>query len=400
MSWYDNIRRFVPFKGFKMLDNTPVQASYDVVGMGHGRKMYYPEDTDYVKLTENNFVLSDVIGKIAKTFANAKFTDENKNSKLLQKIQQPNAKQSQEEFLKEFCIYLFSSGFTMVWKKYKSYGNFDTLELININPDPCVTDVRKTTIVTEIDDKAETIPFIDLIFFYDIKKNHDDNKGYSRIKPLRSQVRNIEDAQRAKNIQIRNSGITIVSPKANPSAQSIDEGLEKPITMPVAPNGVRPRTQKDDMEDKLNTRDIENRIIVSSRGVDATNLSAQLSNMDFYKMVEPDILAVYDAFGFPPELSPYGKNATFENKPAAENMLIENEILPLAESFTRSLNQEFPDKGAIEVSYDHLSSVAQTKNTVHETNSRIAQTYRELATSGVITTQEAKQILKEKGVLP
>lgn len=400
MSWYDNIRRFVPFAGFKMLDNTPVRTSLDVVDVGYFRKLYYPEDTDYVKLTEHNFVLSDVIGKIAKTFANAEFTDEKSNSKLLQKIDQPNAKQSKEEFLKEFCIYLLSSGFTMIWKKYKSYGNFETLELININPDPCVTEVRKTTIITEIDGKEETINFNDLIFFYDIKKNHDDNKGYSRIKPLRSQVRNIEDAQKAKNIQIRNSGVTIVSPKANPNAtQNIDEGLEKVVTMPVGPDGKRPRTQKDDMEDKLNTRDIENRIIVSSRGVDATNLSAQLANMDFYKMVEPDILAVYDAFGFPPELSPYGKNATFENKPAAENMLIENEILPLAESFTRSLNQEFPDKGKIDVSYDHLSSVAQTKNTVHETNSKIAQTYRELAAAGVITTEEAKQILKDKGVL-
>lgn len=402
MSWYDGITRiFTPRVENAILDNTPVLKEIDDLferfDIGGVTRLYYPEETNYVELQEKNYVLSDVLGKIAKTFSNACFEDEdNEESELLNKINQPNDKQSKEEFLKEFAIYLLASGYGMIWKKYISFGNFETLQLININPDPSKTQITKNNVITEIDGMKETISKLDIIFFYDIKKNNNDDKGYSRIKPLRSQIKNIEDAQRAKNIQICNSGTTIVSPKANPSANSnIDEGLSTPITTPIT--GMR--TQQQDMEDKLNSRGITNRIIVSTKGVDAVNLSAQLNNLDFYKIVEPDILAVFDAFGFPPELSPYGKDATFQNKPASENMLVENEVLPLAQSFVKSLNSEFQNRGNIEVNYNHLSSVAATKNKVYETNKIISETYIDLAREGIITAMDAKRILEEKGVL-
>lgn len=397
MSWYEGITRlFTPKIQNAVWDNTPVRMEIENFEIGDSIKLYYPEETNYVDLQEKNYVLSDVLGKIAKTFSNACFEDENEESELLNKINEPNDKQSKEEFLKEFAIYLLASGYGMIWKKYVSFGNFETLQLININPDPKKTQITKNNVITEIDGKKETIRKLDIIFFYDIKKNNNDDKGYSRIKPLRSQVKNIEDAQRAKNIQICNSGTTIVSPKANPSANNnIDEGLNTPNIQPIT--GIR--TQQQDMEDKLNSRGISNRIIVSTKGVDAVNLSAQLNNLDFYKIVEQDILAVYDAFGFPAELSPYGKNATFENKPAAENMLIENEVLPLAQSFVKSLNSEFESRGNIDVNYNHLSSVATTKNKVYETNKTIAETYSGLSDKGIITTQDAKRILENMGVL-
>lgn len=396
-NWSDTIwRKFIPRKNRFYINGELVDGSFDTFKIGNSIKLYYPDNTNYVELQEKNFVLNDVIGKIAKTFSNAKFGNEKSdNSKLLNKIENPNKEQSKEEFLKEFAIYLLSSGFTMIWKKYESFGNFDTMELININPDPKVTEVLNKSVKTEYNGLKWDINKLDIIFFYDVRRNEKDKRGHSRIKPLYSQVKNIEDAQRAKNIQITNSGTTIVSPKASPPNVH-DEGLNTPITKPI--DGAMP-TQRDDMEDKLNGRGIENRIIVASKGVDSTNLGANLASLDFYKMVESDILAIFDAFGFPPELSPYGKNATFENKPTAESMLIENEILPLASSLTKSLNAEFANRGTLTVTYDHLSSVAKTKNTVHETNAKIAQTYRELATAGIITATEAKTKLTEMGVL-
>lgn len=397
MNWLSRILRFETRKSTKILDGTPTRVELDVFGLGCKSEMYYKDDTNYVRLQEKNFVLNNVIGKIGKTFSNAEFVDEDgKESALLNKLNNPNDKQSKEEFLKEFAIFLLSSGWTIVWKKYKSFGNFDTMELININPDCDNTEVRKETIITEIDGKDETINKRDLIFFYDIRKNIENDKGYSRIKPLRSQVRNIEDAQIAKGIQIVNSGVTLISPKAE-NRNNMDMGLETPVIPNINPTGFK--TQKDDLEEKLNSRTIGNRIVFSNKGVDGYNLSESLVGLKFYDMVEPDILAIYDAFNFPPELSPYGKNSKYENRPAAEVTLIENEILPLANSFVKSMESEFPNKGNVRVSYDHLSSVAVTKNQVHDTNSKIAKTYVELVNANIITPQQANTILTNEGIL-
>src|SRR5690606_39474636 len=97
---------------------------------------------------------------------------------------------------------------------------------------------------------------------------------------------------------------------------------------------------------------IKNRIIVSNKGLDAKNLSAELNNVKFSEITEPDALALYDLYSFAPELTPYGKNATFENKPAAENKLIEAEIIPLADRKSTRLNKEFKAQGQVKMSYD------------------------------------------------
>src|SRR5690606_15396439 len=192
-----------------------------------------------------------------------------------------------------------------------------------------------------------------------------------------------------KNIQIENSGTTVVSPKASPSTNAMDEGLNAPV--PIQPNqGKGLKTQKEEMEERLNSRGIKNRIIVSNKGLDAKNLSAELNNVKFSEITEPDALALYDLYSFAPELTPYGKNATFENKPAAENKLIEAEIIPLAESLIRSLNQEFKAHGQVKMSYDHINSVATTKNKVVEVNKTVVETYSSLVKEGIITPQEAK----------
>lgn len=394
-NWKDiTIRRIVPKLFTKIINGETVRGSIDRIDMWCNTELHYPDSfCKYVKLQDNNYVLNNVIGKIAKSLSNAHFSDESsKDSQLLEKINNPNQKQSKEEFLKEFATFLAAAGWTVIWKKYISFGNFTTMELINLNPD--TTEVGKKSIKFDFEGKTETVRKEDVIFFYDTRKNNEDDKGYSRTKPLRSQINNIQDAQIAKNIQIVNSGITLVSPKASLPSGNMDQGMDTPITTPI-----NMRTQKDDMEDKLNVRTIGNRIIVSSKGVDATNLSASLSDIDFNDKIENDVLAIYDAYGVPVELSPYGKNNTFDNKEVAETSLIENEILPLAESLTKSLNAEFPKYGTLVVDFNHISSVAQKKNKIHDTNKVIVDTYNSMVASGVITAQDANRILTDKGIL-
>lgn len=342
---------------------------------------------------DDTFVLQNVIGKIAKKLSSANFTSEKDSSPILDKINNPNNYQSKEEFLKEFAIFIMASGYTIIWKRYVSFGNFETLELININPDE--TDIGDNTLVTQIDNKTETIALTDVIFFYDTIRKEKTKKGYSRITPLKSQIDNILNAQKAKGIQIENSGTTIVSPKTAAVANNVDEGLNAPV--PVMGGGMK--SQKEEMEDRLNTRGIENRIIVSSKGLDAKNLSAELNTVKFYELVETDLLAVFDAYGFPIELTPYGKNATFENKEVAEVTLIESEIMPLAKNLINSLISEFPTKGNLDVDFNHLNSMSVIQKRIQETNGKTIDQYGTLHEKKIISDQEYKNILKSKKIL-
>lgn len=397
MSWWEDIsiRRFVPRVFTKTINGEPVRASIDRIDMWCNNSLHYPDSfSKYVKLQTDNYVLNNVIGKIASSLSNAHFSDESgKETPLLKKIENPNLKQSKEEFLKEFAIFLNSAGWMAMWKRYVSVGNFETMELINLNPDE--TDIGKESIKFCFEGKDYTVLKSEFILFYDNRRDHHTGKGISRIKPLRSQINNVQDAQVAKNIQIVNSGVTVVSPKASLQQGNMDQGMDTPITTPIG----NLRTQKDDMEEKLNTTTIGNRIIVASKGVDAVNLSAALGDLDFDDKTEADRLAISDAFGVPVELTPWGKNNTFDNKEVAETSMIEREILPLASSLTKSLNAEFQTRGKLIVDYDHVASVAIKKNKVNDTNKVIVDTYIGLVNANVITSQDAKRILTDKGIV-
>lgn len=376
------------------INGQPVTMWIDSFGIGaNDKKTFYPDSTKFVKLQEQNFVLNNVFNKIGSKVSSAKFSSEFDNSELLDKINNPNDSQSKEEFLKEFSIFLLSSGWTAIWKKYKSFGNFKTLELINLNPDN--TDVGELNLTTEIDGKTETILLTDVILFYDSVRNNKNKKGYSRITPLRTQINNIKDAQLAKGIQIENSGTTIVSPKQTAAGNNIDEGLNAPV--PTLGGGMR--TQKEEMEDRFSSRGLVNRIIVSSKGLDAKNLSAELNTVKFYEIVETDILAVYDAYNFPIELSPYGKNATYENKEVAEVSLIENEVSPLTENLINSLNAEFPNKKPIDADFNHLNSMSIIQERIQKTNGTTIDQYGNLFDRQIINADEYKNILKSKKIL-
>lgn len=380
-----------------MLDNTPTRMEFDIFGNTGKLCEYYSDDFNFYKLYEKKFIIRTIVGKLSSIFSNAKFEDlSGKDSKLLLKLQTPNQEQSSEEFLKDFGINLWASGYSMIWKKYTgSFGDFDKLELIIISTDSDITEVGKKSVNTTINGKSEIIKKEDIIFFYDSQRSKDSLAGVSRLKPFKSQIDNVIDTQFAKSIQIENSGTTVVSPKSSSTANNIDEGLNAPV--PTRTGGLK--TQKEEMEERLNSRGIKNRIIVSNKGLDAKNLSAELNDVKFSDITEPDILALYDLYSFSPELTPYGKNATFENKPAAENKLIESEILTLSESLIRSLNQDFKAYGQVNMSYDHINSVAETKNKVVAVKKTVAETYTNLFEKGLITLDEAKKQLTLNGVI-
>lgn len=355
---------------------------------------FYNENTDFVLLQRRNFALNSAIDKIASKVSNANFTDiSQKDTELLKKLSNPNNFQSKQEFLKEFTVYILSCGHAIIWKRYVSFGNLSTLDLINI--DPTKATITKDTITFEYEKKQEVLNVSDVIIFYDKTKNNDTFKGYSRVIPLRSHLENISLAQKAKNIQISNSGTTIVSPKQTAAGSNIDEGLNAPV--PVMGGGLK--TQKDQMQDELNNKNLENRIVVSSKGLDAVNLSEKLSGIDFQKIIEPDLLAVYDAFSIPIELTPFGPNAKFNNKALAELSVLENEVSPLINNLISGLNSEFKRYGQLIADLNHIGAMSVIQSRIQDTNQKTIEQYKTLLDCEVITIAEYRKILIDNKIL-
>ena len=267
--------------------------------------------------------------------------------------------------------------------------NFDTMELINLDPDK--TEFSSTgDILTEYDDKEYGISKDDVIILFDTVREK-SGKGYSALKPLKSQIDNILDAQRAKGIQIQNSGITLISPKAATAQNQVDEGINA-IVHPDNPNHI---TQKQQIENKLSGRGLENRYIVSSKGLDASNLGSQLNAVNFDDIEEADKLSICSAFGVDVELTPYGKNATFDNKQQAELSIVQKEATPLMENLINSLVSVFPGKGNPNVSFAHLDCMSIIEKRIQETNTvRITQVTTLLG-SGLIDDKKGKELLKD-----
>lgn len=375
------------------INGMPTKFSLDSYGIGSLKETHYPDGySKYVRLQREVFVVNNAVNKIAKFLSEVEFTSENENDKILQKLNEPNDKQSKQEFLKEFAIYTKSAGWSIIWKRYKSFGNWDTLELINVNPDGANFTTNGESIVFHHEEKEYTIKLTDVIIFYDTIRQS-NNKGYSVLKPLRSQIKNILDAQKAKGIQIENSGTTIVSPKVTQQS-NMDNGLDS-ITLPDVPGQV---TQKDVIEAKLNHRGIENRIVVASRGLDALNLSAELNDFKFDEVNEVDVLTIYESFGINKDLTPYGKDATYDNKKVAELSLVQGEVSPLAANLVNSLNSEFADRGEVSFNFDHLECMSIVRERIEKTNTeRIAQV-QSLLQMELIDQNKAKQMLN--GIIP
>lgn len=363
------------------------------------REVCYPDGAKYVEIQRDSFIVNTIINQIAKRVSNVKFESENdKQAQLVEKINNPNEHQTKVEFLKEFCIYLLSSGYTVVWKKYKSFGVFDSLELININPDT-ITE-GKNSISFEYNGNKETVDYDQVIYFYDICKDSDLKAGVSRLKPLKAQIENIKKAQVAIGIQMDNSGTTIVSPKTTSAGNSMEEGLDGFVPDKTTLGGGKAlKTQKEEMEERLTSRGLKNRIIVSSKGLDAVNLSAQLNNVDFPKTVEPSILAVCDAFTFPPELTPYGKNAKFDNKELAEISLMESEVIPLIENLINSLNSEFISRGQVKMNFKHINAMSLIEERIQKTNGTTIDQLSVLLDKEVITKDEFRKVLITKKII-
>ena len=367
----------------------------DLLSIGVPVDSYYPKDFKFLEISERNYVVGSVLAKISKRVSNAMFQDESgEESELLKKINKPNKIQTKGEFLTEFTVNLLSYGLAIWFKKYKSFGNFETMELINI--DPYTFSIEGDKVYFSHENENYNLNKSDVMLFFDSRIDKETSKGYSRLIPLRTQVENINVSQKAKYIQIQNSGTTIVSPKQAPSNNSIDEGLNAPVPQPMG-RGVK--SQKQQMEENLGGRGIENRIIVSSKGLDATNLSEKLNTVDFNKIIEPDALSIFDAYNFPPELSPFGASAKFDNKEVAELSLIESEVLPISENIRATLNQEFEGKGVLTVSFNHLMAMSVTRNRVIDTNQKIIEQYSRLLEIGAIDLVKFKDVMQQNNIL-
>ena len=299
----------------------------------------------------------------------------------------------------------------MPYHENLAYANFidKGAELLCLNNDYIDFGGRKLSMFqrdTNFDYKFGNVDrelnFKQVVPFYDIAQDPTNNfKGISRLKSLDEELKQIFMSNKAIDNQLSLSGNIIVSPDSHKESE-LSLGLDKPIMANTA------RTQKDDIEEKLNTSFIFGKsLTVASTALKAVNLAESLSNYDYNKLFKQEagriILNLYE---IPRKMQNINTASELKSDKDGEDVdLYEKIILPLSTNFAKSINSTYSKLTGttISLSYDHLSVFEQKKEGARkmeaEHKERTKNFIISLMEKEMITRDEAKKMLQDEKII-
>lgn len=335
---------------------------------------------------------------------------------ISQLLAEPNYHQSTEEFFNDFIRNLFSSGFSYLlpFHENPAYSNFidKKAEIRCLNNDNIDFGGRKITMFQKeisfdytFNSEKKTLNYSQVIPFFDIAQDPKNPfKGVSRLKALEDEINQIWLSNKAIDNQIKLSGNIIVSPdvsKESPMAL----GLDKPITA----NANSGRTHKDDIEEKLNLPGIifEKSLTVSSTALKAINLAESLKDYDYNKKFKQEAGRIMmNLYQIPRKLQNIVTVAELKSDKEGEEIdLYEKIVIPVANSFAKSINAQYSalTKSKIEMDYSHISvfneRLESAKKKDREAKMETVNLIVSLLDKGIINQVEAKKILQDEEII-
>lgn len=343
--------------------------------------------------------------------ANGKIVE---NDELVARLQEPNHLQGTEEFLAEFYYYLTASGWCYMLPYNQSIGfekDLTSAELFALNPDYCDFEKINKNIfeLTNLGFKytypgqeaklEKQLTTDDVIPFWDgpVSANN-PFIGHSRLSSLTDEAINTILADKGKHNQIKRTGSMIISHKER-GTDGFSDGLDEMVRKTKDKKIV---THKDEIEAKLNALGLAqgNNILVSSKELTGFSMGKDIAGIDFSKLKESDIVVINNKIGVPPELMPLnGNNATYENREAAQYQVLQNRIIPVANNVATALTKFYKRPNKLVFSYEHLPAYQFAKKEKEESKNKITERVKMLMDMGVLTDEEAKQMLINYDVL-
>lgn len=280
------------------------------------------------------------------------------NDKALDLFNNPNYSQSQQDFLYKHEWYkCLGNNVTRVLtisdsKSPNDINNVMSLEhlvpsLIEYNDVNKFSKMKlsktdkKTLSQKTIEYKKIPIPINELAFFYDITNGLYDESTFvspSRIKSLIPSLANIDEAQKAKNINLKFTSKFIVS---NNPVEGSPPMLKE--------------DEKNNIENTLMGKDI----ITTGAKITVNPLANNISKLMFDEGLNSDSMKVFSAFGISRDVLNYFTNGatTYDNKNTGLLDFIQGTIKAEANDFSNTWTTffKYKDQGKkIVIKYDHL----------------------------------------------
>lgn len=289
--------------------------------------------------------------------------NEIENDPFLEKMANPNFSQSQQDFLYQHLFFKgLGNNLTRVISRNKRQDIEGVISLNNLVPNLIdyneVNDVKKFTfaksdindikgkhILYRLDGKDVEIPLNELAFFYDVSnglKADSRFKSPSRIEALMGSIKNIEEAQKAKNINLNFSAKYIASGKSVSSAD-------------VFSDTILGHAEKQEIETRLYHKDIH----AIANGLEVHNLANDFRKLMYDDSMAADMLRISNAYGMSKDVLNWALNgaSTHENQKTAVVDWIQNSIQFEGDDWSNTYNNYFgyQEKGKkIVMKYDHL----------------------------------------------
>ncbi len=352
-----------------------------------------------LKVGLTNPVLQPSLNLIARLFASAKFSEVNEdgkeveNSEIVNLLKNPNLYQSQQDFLEQFIWFKYCFGFMYMYPvhpvgmrtaekttlnnlntSYITYGNnFKTPIVFKKSDAKNIMDQR-----FEYDDQKNeqtlNLPVKSIIPFYDLANGIESSNlltAPSRLRSIRTELSNVQQAGTAKNKAIQTNGRELFSNKNS----------GKGTTMPLA------KGEKDEIENRFNhgtgLGSHRSRAVVTNASMEWQSLHIILKDLGLDESKTADANTILHALGIPIELGP-DKTGTFENQNMALLGLMQNNIMPQMNDLTSSLTNYFGlETTKLIGTYDHLPIMREVSKMQLETTRKKAETLKILLDSGV-----------------
>ena len=355
---------------------------------------------DMLEIAKQNPVLTTCIEIRAKRLSQADFYIEDANGKrvenhpVIELINNPNAHQSKQDFLKQYEWFKCAYG----WVYQRPYGavGFDPEAMFNLRSsgvefdkktlNPIVyaeKDIKdfyeqKFNYITEHNNSSyelsSVIPFYQLTNGLN-EKNESIIKGESPIISIIKQVSNIGIAGDAENIMLKTNGREIFSgvAKKGELGSSINLGAK----------------DKKDIEEKLMSEyglgQGKKRSIAVQGGVDWKTLHVPLKELGLHESINENAGLVRSVYEVPNELyAAHAKGSTYENQKEALIGFIQGVIQPIADDLASSWTDYFDLKDTpIKASFKHLPVMQHTEDKKADKILKIAMAYEKLTRAGL-----------------
>lgn len=399
-----------------------ILGRFGYIRYANGNHFYFNRSTstsfiggvDKLKIAKENPVLSTCIEIRAKVLSLADFYIENDNGErvdheIIDLINNPNAHQSKQDFLKQYEWFKCAYG----WVYQRPFGaiGFTPEAIFNLKPsnvkfngallNPIVyskKDVdqfyeQKFTYVTQA--KTANYELGSIIPFYDITNGLSDEnesavKGESRIDSIIKQISNIAISADAENIMLQTNGREIFSGGAS-------KGSELGSSMPLG------QDDKKNIEEKfINSYGLglgKKRSIATQKDVLWKSLHIPLKELGLHESIENNAGLVRSVYEIPNELyAAHVKGATYENQKEALIGFIQNSIQTEADDLANSWTTYFGLQDTpIKASFKHLPVMQHTENKKADKILKIAMAYEKLTKAG-LNEEAIHELFESQGI--